>query len=118
MAGVSVEKLCRPLSPEDFIQEATLRILELAGHEDRDIEGWRVMVARHACQDLLSWNAQRVKRAEGLELIEGVERLELAKERLKDVVPQEVLDIASKLVNNIPLTQEEQERLGVFKKEQ
>jgi hypothetical protein len=116
-ADRSISELCAPLSPEDFIQEAVLRLVELSDHPDRNVEGWRVMVARHACQDLLAWNSQRERGRKDLESIEVQKKLVDMKQRLSDIVPEEILEIAARYVSGKQVSSGDLEKLEGFKNE-
>ncbi|OHA66592.1 MAG: hypothetical protein A3C82_01865 [Candidatus Wildermuthbacteria bacterium RIFCSPHIGHO2_02_FULL_47_12] len=132
--GCSIGEMLAPFEFEDVVGRAVVRILELAGHPDRDAEGWRIRVAQHAARDFMDWLKHRRKsqvqldpdpedacrqdrifaRSQPQNPLVGDE-MEAAKARLVDLVPDEILDIAIRVADGEKISRKEAVQLASFR---
>ena len=121
-AARTISELCAPFDPEDVIQQATLRLVELSGHPEREREGWRVVVAQHAAADFVDAILIRTRNSfslytgeQGTTWASTEDHIELAKVSFQDLVPEDVLEAAAKVVSGKRPKKKELELLRQFR---
>lgn len=134
VTGKTVKDLCFPFDPEDFVQEAILRLLELSAHERRDSRAWRIsrafkialnclkrtksssLIRVDSTDDEEEENPYRTDKILSHAFFPPDMDLRSARSSLSGVIPEDVLATAEKVISGFRLSKQEQNALEQFRR--